>query len=133
MKRTNLEVAAGLARKAESDWTVVCRGLEQDFPLDAICFHIQQAAEKLLKALLVSRGVDFPFTHDLEDLVSRITPEFPELQDYSDSLSEHTQYAVGMRYDDSICPTREDAVAAAETVRRLRTLVHALLPPEARP
>ena len=55
--------------------------------------------EKLLKALLVWRGIDFPFTHDLEDLVSRITPEFPELQEYSDSLSEYTQYAVGMRYD----------------------------------
>lgn len=86
-----------------------------------------------MKALLVWRGIDFPFTHDLEDLVSRITPEFPELQEYSDSLSEYTQYAVGMRYDDSIYPSRDDAVAASEIVKRLRGLVHGLLPPEARP
>ena len=133
MKKSNREIAAGLIRKAESEWTVVSRGLEQDFPPDAICFHIQQAAEKLLKALLVWRGLDFPFTHDLEDLVSRITPEFPELQEYSDSLSEYTQYAVGMRCDDSIYPSRDDAVAASEIVKRLRGLVHGLLPPEARP
>jgi len=28
-------------------------GLEHDAPLDTVCFHIQQTAEKLLKALLV--------------------------------------------------------------------------------
>lgn len=133
MKRSNLEAVAGLVRKAESDWIVVSRGLEQDLPLDAICFHIQQAAEKLLKALLVWRGIDFPYTHDLEDLLTRITPEFPELQGYYDSLSEYTGFAVGLRYDDSIYPSRADAVAASEVVKRLRTLVHALLPPEARP
>lgn len=31
-------------------------------------FHAQQCVEKLLKAVLASRGVDFPFTHDLEAL-----------------------------------------------------------------
>jgi hypothetical protein len=65
--------------------------------------------------------------------VTRITPEFPELQDYYDSLSEYTEFAVGMRYDDSVYPSGEDVVAASEVVKRLRGLVHALLPPEARP
>ena len=37
-----------------------------------------------------------------------------------------------MRYDDSIYPSRENAVAASEIVKRLRELVHALLPPEVR-
>jgi hypothetical protein len=31
-------------------------------------FHAQQCVEKLLKAVLASCGVDFPFTHDLEAL-----------------------------------------------------------------
>jgi HEPN domain-containing protein len=37
---------------------------------DAIVgFHAQQAVEKALKAVLASRGVEFPFTHDLSGLV----------------------------------------------------------------
>lgn len=34
-----------------------------------IGFHYQQAAEKLLKALLAERNVDYPLTHDLERLL----------------------------------------------------------------
>jgi HEPN domain-containing protein len=32
-------------------------------------FHAQQAVEKSLKAVLAVKGVDFPFTHDIEGLV----------------------------------------------------------------
>jgi len=38
-----------------------------------------------------------------------------------------------MRYDDSYDPDREQALEAFETVKRLRTIAHSLLPPEARP
>jgi HEPN domain-containing protein len=33
-----------------------------------VAFHAQQAVEKALKAVLVSRGIDFPKTHDLAQL-----------------------------------------------------------------
>lgn len=37
---------------------------------DAILgFHAQQAVEKSLKAMLALRGVEFPYTHDLDGLV----------------------------------------------------------------
>ena len=39
--------------------------LVDDCPTYTVCFHCQQCAEKYLKALLISRGVDFPRTHDL--------------------------------------------------------------------
>ncbi len=39
-------------------------------PTDTVCFHAQQCVEKYLKALLVFRGVHFPRTHDIEQLVS---------------------------------------------------------------
>ena len=32
------------------------------------CFHAQQAAEKAIKAVLLSRSIRFPLTHDIEDL-----------------------------------------------------------------
>ena len=32
------------------------------------CFHAQQAAEKAIKAILLSQGIEFPLTHDIEEL-----------------------------------------------------------------
>lgn len=42
--------------------------LQADPTIDnaTIAFHYQQAAEKLLKALLAEHNVDYPLTHDLE-------------------------------------------------------------------
>ncbi len=34
-------------------------------PYRLIAFHAQQCAEKYLKAYLVFKGVDFPYTHDI--------------------------------------------------------------------
>lgn len=36
---------------------------------EQVCFHAQQAAEKAIKALLLSRSIEFPLTHDIEELL----------------------------------------------------------------
>jgi HEPN domain-containing protein len=36
---------------------------------EQVCFHAQQAAEKAIKAVLLSRGTEFPLTHDIEELL----------------------------------------------------------------
>jgi HEPN domain-containing protein len=62
-------------------------------------FHAQQAVEKSLKAVLASRGAEFPFTHDLEGLIERcrdtgaIVPD-----DLVASAGLLTPYAVRHRY-----------------------------------
>jgi len=133
MKRTNLDYSAGLVRKADNDWKVVTLGLEHDAPLDTVCFHIQQTAEKLLKALLAWKGVKYPFTHDLRDLLDLAAPLFPVLEEFRPTLPSYSEFAVAMRYDDRCDPTLESTRCAYDTVGRLRTTVHGLLPPEARP
>jgi len=40
--------------------------------LGASAYHVQQAAEKLIKALLVLAGEPFRYTHDLDDLAARL-------------------------------------------------------------
>ena len=37
-----------------------------------LSFHAQQAAEKALKAVLISRGITFRFVHDLNELVATL-------------------------------------------------------------
>lgn len=129
----NLEAARGLARKAEHDWKNASAGLQHDVPLDTVCFHIQQTAEKLLKALMVTEGLEYPFTHDLRNLLDRLVPRVPALAEFYDTLPDYTDFAVTMRYDDSLEPTREETLEAFECVQRLRAVILELLPPAARP
>ncbi len=52
--------------KAKNDLLNVDNNLKADLiPFDTICFHCQQAAEKLLKAYLVGNNKSYPITHDL--------------------------------------------------------------------
>lgn len=42
---------------------------DRDIEDDLLGFHAQQASEKMLKALLAARGVDYPKTHNLRVLI----------------------------------------------------------------
>ncbi|HEY64907.1 MAG TPA: HEPN domain-containing protein [Caldilineae bacterium] len=53
-------------KRAEEDYLMARSALRRKTPLTySAGFHAQQCAEKYLKAILVSRGVVFPKTHDL--------------------------------------------------------------------
>ncbi len=61
-------------------------------------FHLQQSVEKALKSLLSFKGVEFPKTHDLEDLIELAGERQITLPDYINTLTELTPYAVEFRY-----------------------------------
>ncbi len=84
------------------------------------CFHAQQAAEKAIKAILVLGGIEFPLTHDIEELLeiaetSGLTPP-KEVQE----AGLLTPYAVEFRYPGSWVEIGEtdlqEALKAAEHV-----------------
>jgi len=131
--KSGLDDAQGLLIKAEHDIRACEIGLEHDAPLDTICFHIEQAAEKLLKALLSHRGVTYPFTHDLQELLEMACTIAPSLSEFSASLADMTPYAVRIRYDQMIYPAEEETREALGIVLKLRFIIHGLLPPEMLP
>jgi HEPN domain-containing protein len=55
---------------ARSDLRLASLAIGQGVLPEQICFHAQQAVEKALKAVLLARKVEFPLTHDLEELLS---------------------------------------------------------------
>ena len=118
--KSNLDFARGLAQRAEDDLKMAQIGLQLEAALETVCFHLQQAAEKFLKAALVTRDVDYPFTHDLERLLRLATEEFPALAPFQGRLTGFSRYAVDMRYDASIVASREETLAGRETVQDLR-------------
>ncbi|HEX4374023.1 MAG TPA: HEPN domain-containing protein [Puia sp.] len=81
-------------KKAEGDLLDIKNNFSaKEIAIDTACFHVQQAAEKYMKGYLVSKGVNFPKTHDLELLLdlcvekdlqfSQLLPEIKNLNDYA--------------------------------------------------
>jgi HEPN domain-containing protein len=92
-----------------------------------VCFHAQQCAEKYLKALLVLHRVDFPKTHDLEALASRLRQSIrPDLS--ADELTRLKRYATATRYPGGEEIHLSEARAAVAMTRRVRKAIRALLP-----
>lgn len=80
-------------------------------PLQIICYHCQQAAEKALKAVIVAKGKPggMPKIHDLEFLLSQMKNYADiqeELWDYAEAL---TPYGIEIRYPGGTEVTDEQA------------------------
>jgi HEPN domain-containing protein len=111
-----LSVVRQWVQKAENDLKNATYTLRmgKNCPTDTVCFHAQQCAEKYLKALLVLRGLDFPRTTDLSQLIAllpvqsrpTLTPEEQE---------RLTDYATVTRY-----PGDYEPISLTETRRALR-------------
>lgn len=83
---------------ARSDLALARAGLEADVLPEQLCFHAQQTVEKAFKAVLLHRHVEFPFTHDLSELLDALAEagvEVPPGLANADALSP---YAVETRY-----------------------------------
>src|SRR5262245_29075470 len=78
---------------------------------DQRCFHCQQTAERLLKALLEERGVAVEKTHELEDLLDQLLPHYLPLRSLRRGLAFLTQFAVDVRYPGDKA-TKRQALAA---------------------
>ena len=65
---------------------------------DSIAFHCQQAAEKYLKALLVSLQVEFPKTHDLEELLDVLGTVAADVASDLEGVKFLSPFGVKIRY-----------------------------------
>ena len=109
------EVASRWLAHAESD-LAVARGVDRAGVLtETLCFHLQQAAEKAVKAVLVAGGADPPRTHDLEMLLAAVPEDVPIGFDRL-SVASLTAYAVASRYPGDDEPVDADEYAAALAV-----------------
>lgn len=126
-------LARGWFLKADSDLSAARCLLEGEGPFDTSCFHAQQAVEKLLKALLASRGREIPRTHNVEDLQHLCMRMEPSLTLGELDLADLTSFAVEMRYDFDFWPDRATAAQALDLAESVRTIVLSAVPPAARP
>lgn len=118
---------AHLARaKADRDLTGV---LYED-----LCFDAQQAAEKAIKAVLVSRTVRFPKTHAIAELLTLAANSGLALPGQVKEASRLTRYAVETRYPgpwEEV--TRDDYLGAVELSAIVVRWAESLVGPESNP
>ena len=102
--------------------------LKRGCPLGTVCFHAEQCVEKYLKALLVSKNIDFPKTHNISELLALVpTSVRPVLS--AKEQEQLTDYATVTRYPGDWEPiTRKDAEAAVKVGRRVRGEARKRLP-----
>ncbi len=120
------ELVAGWIAKADSD-LMAGQLLSKSGPYDIVCFHAQQAIEKLLKALLAFYDQPPPRTHDLEELQRLVLATY-ESKDLADlDLFEASDYAVMARYDLQFWPDEETAAGALSLAADVKRITLALL------
>jgi HEPN domain-containing protein len=114
-------------RHAEEDFTLARAALRRKQPLaSGACFHAQQCAEKYMKALLLSRGAEFPKTHDLLLLNNLCSANGILLEIEPRHLNTLTDFAVRTRYPGND-PTAEDAKEAIALAKLVRTFARKFL------
>jgi HEPN domain-containing protein len=116
--------------KAESDLLNIRNNLAAEVvPWDTVCYHAQQAAEKLLKALLVQHGFRPPRTHDLVVLLDQCVELDPSLAILEADCRELTVHAVRPRYPEpSYWPDETKGRRSFEAALRVRAAVLERLP-----
>ena len=101
-------------------------------PYKLIAYHAQQCAEKSLKAYLVYKHIDFPYTHNISVLLEMLPPEAEWSSDLWNA-GVLSPYAVTAGYPGKGNVTKKEALRAVSIADNVRkTVVKALAQEELR-
>lgn len=107
-------------RRAKSNLALARQSKSEEIYWEDLCFETQQAAEKALKAVLISRGIPFRYVHDLAELLTLVENHGIELPETVRMAASLTDYSVEARYPGPFEPVTEDefreALSLAEGV-----------------
>ena len=119
-------------RIADEDVRVAKASLSLEEPaLGAAAYHCQQAAEKLMKGLLILAGQSFRKTHDLDELAEAAQAHYPSLGIHLDACRRFTHWGLAGRYpaveDDAVAlPTSEEVATAARQIEAFAVAIASL-------
>ena len=92
-------------------------------PMEIICYHCQQCAEKHLKSFLAYQGDSITKTHDLVALNKSCMEHDPSFSTIGVECLELTDYGVQARYPFQLDLTEADVVLAIQAARHIAEFV----------
>lgn len=91
-------------------------------PIDIIAYHIQQAVELALKAILILENKKVLKTHNLILLYEKIkNPNL--LNDYLDTLDDITPFAIEIRYPNSLEISKNEIIYYLEQASQIINVI----------
>ena len=117
-------------RRAKGNLALAKQRKPKEAYWEDLCFEAEQAVEKAVKAVLRFRGIDFPKTHDIGELLTLLDQsgqKIPQSFWKADSL---TEYAVETRYPGPAEPVtrkeyREAVAVAGKVVKWAEKIISA--------
>jgi len=94
-------------------------------PIEIICYHCQQSAEKYLKGYLVFCGITPPKMHDLDELCKLCAKYSDTFKDIADQCSDLTAYGVQPRYPAEIILDKDDMKQALKSAKKIKAFISA--------
>ncbi len=123
--KTKKELINSWIKKAERDLLTAEHELSfSDAVTESVCFHCQQATEKLLKAYLIFLGIPFTKTHEIGELITKCENKDREISAFKEEADKLTDYAIAVRYpEEPLEPTLEEAKEAFEIAKKIMKFV----------
>lgn len=118
---TPLDLAIAFIAKGRQDEVLLERILDESDVADEIfAFHVQQALEKYIKAVLAVEQVRPTRTHDLVRLLADARGQGLDVPEWAEDLDAWSQYAVRDRYPTAAPAPSVDRARALNLVRSVR-------------
>lgn len=119
----------GWLDRTKIDLKMVDLGLgAPEIPWEGVCFHAQQAAEKYLKAAIVTAGIRPERTHKLAALVEQLRETGAALPDLRADCEALANYAVEIRYPDDTVTMPATRDEGERAVTAMRSIIAAVVP-----
>ncbi|AEF83867.1 HepN domain protein [Treponema primitia ZAS-2] len=127
-KMDNTEYAREWLYFAEMDLSSAEFLLEKHpVPMEIICYHCQQSAEKCLKGFLVINGVMPPKNHDLKELYNLCEPFNSNIGAIMAQCDALDPYGVQPRYPREIAITEQKMNAAIQNAKAIFSFMQPLI------
>ena len=92
-------------------------------PMEIICYHCQQSAEKHLKGFLALKGDEIRKTHDLVQLNKMCQEHDTDFKTIEDDCLMLTDYGVNVRYPIPMDINESDIRIALKSARRIKDYI----------
>lgn len=127
------ELTVKWIKKANSDFTgaQALWRTNESIHFENICFLLQQAVEKYLKSILVFERMDFPKTHDINQLTSLLPSSVKNPDFFTNANKQLLNSAVAARYPDySDDLTAKQVEKSFDLTRKVRSYTRNIFGPK---